>query len=326
MWKVLVASVLAWHALANLGADPMSAFEQSGPAPDYDLGRSVAHLLGRGCTVLTGNVLSVEPPDREPGVDADRAMTRQRFVVQVRESLHGGPATGSEVNLVHLTTPVQTKAGIGPWTAWRGLEVKPGIKLLICRWAETSSRPTWRGQPEDVALALSDEPRIERVRRLIADYERWQRAPGNVDRAAQDLRDHNDQAQAGCLVTYLAEGLAAREPDRGAVRLAYLLGQASLSPDARGQIADSLASNYFRLSAASRKVVTERLVEAGGGDNAPLIDAGFTALVRLAESKQLDLRPFPPLVKRKLSENYPRFLARKHLAEENAELSRQLAN
>lgn len=279
----------------------------------FAMGQRLGSCLVRGCVALVGTIQALGPVEQEAGEpDAQRAMMTRSVDIQVQEWLYrpggdpGSPLGAAEkVRVTHAAPPAMTKTSLGPWQAWQGARLDVGGPLLVLRWAGQAARASWRGKPEDVALAVSDAALQASLREAIAQHRRFERDASEITTAAALLRDKPDALFAGYLLTCVMDAEGVRDVDKAAPLLAGLLGHAALPGPARTLAADWLASSFYRLSPATRKSVTEALVVSASGEDAAIAQAALGALVKLGDQHLLDMRTWlTPMRLRKVTEHY----------------------
>lgn len=311
--------------MLSVGATGMQPQDNEQSAVRFELGQRLGECLVRGCLVFTGVVQSLGTPQKEAGVaDEARAVMTRTVDIKVGEWLYG---QGSEqsVQLNHAVRPAVTKTSVGPWSAWEGVMLNVGGQLLVALWSADAPRPTWMGKPEDVAMVVSDASLFTAIRDAISQQRQFDRDPDEVSKAPQLLRDKSDVLFRAYLLTYLMEGESTRDVDKAAGILSGLLGQESISVQARSAVADWLASTFYRLSEPTRKAVTEALVVSANADDASVAHPALTVLVRLGDLQMLNLKPaLTPARQQKIAENYRAFRAQNTPMQEHPEFELQL--
>lgn len=311
-------------AILSIGVISMCA------QPEQDMerfvvGQRLGDCLVKGCTVFLGTIQALGPPEKAPGeADERRAVMTRNVDMKVDQWLYA-PEGATTVQLSHATRPEVGKTSLGPWVAWEGVRLDVGGQLLVARWAKEAPRPTWMGKPDDVAFVASDQSLFVPAREVIGRHQHFRVDPNELDKIPQLLRDKRDDLFAGYFLTYLMNSEGVRNVDKAAALLSGLLGQESVPAPARADIADWLASNFYRLAEATRKAVTETLVLLASGDDAGSSDPALACLEQLGELKMLDLKPFlTPGRRRKLVEKYRVYQAQSKAREEHSELEVQL--
>ncbi|MBI5258055.1 MAG: hypothetical protein HY855_16250 [Burkholderiales bacterium] len=277
----------------------------------YAAGQRLGECLVRGCTVMAGRIRALGSPQPAPGEDDPKyAMPVRSVELQVREWLVG-PPLGDTVLLQHAARPALGKTALGPWLAWEGVRLETGAELTVARWSAQASRPSWMGQPEDVALAVSD-PRLQAaLREAVQQHLRQVQQPDQITQLPQWLRERQDAFLLGYALGVLMNGEATHNADRATTLLTDLLGLAAMPAPVRLQVADWLGGNFYRLSEAARRATTQALVVLGSADDAGVAGAAVSVLVRLGDLQLLDLRPAPsPARRRKLIDAYRALQAR----------------
>jgi hypothetical protein len=291
----------------------------------FVVGQRLGDCLVKGCVVFTGIIQSLGRLEKEPGVaDAQRAVMTRKVDMKVGEWLYG-KANGDTVQLLYAAQPALTKTSLGPWIAWEGARLNVGGQLLVVRWAKEAPRPSWLGKPEDVAFVTSDKSLFAPMSEAIAQHRLFERDPDEVAKIPQLLRDKQDNLFRGYLLTYLMDGEGVRNVDNAAAMLSGLLGHESVPGSAQSEIADWLASTFYRLAEATRKAVTQALVVSASADDASVVKPALTVLVRLGDLKMLNLKPLlTPEGQRKIVENYRTFRAQEKVQQGHPEFELQL--
>ena len=311
-------------AILSIGVTSMCAQAEQ-DMERFVAGQRLADCLVKGCTVFIGTIQALGPPERAPGeADERRAVMTRQVDMKVDEWLYA-PEGATTVQLSQATRPAVSKTSLGPWEAWEGVKLEVGGQLLVARWAKDAPRPTWLGKPDDVAFVTSDQSLFGPAREVIGRHQHFQADPNELDKIPQMLRDKRDHLFAGYFLTYLMNGEGVRNVDKAAALLSGLLGHESVPAPARADIADWLASSFYRLAEATRKAVTETLILLASGDDAGSSDPAFASLVRLDELKMLDLKPFLTQERRrKLVEKYRIYQVQSKARTEHPDLEVQL--
>jgi hypothetical protein len=293
----------------------------------FRLGQRVGGCLVKGCVALLGTIASVGAARQEPGEsDPKRAVMYRDIKLAVTEWLHGKGEAG-DVQVLAASEPEFSKTGLGPWQAWEGVTLEPGAPLLVLRWTADAPRPNWHGTWEDVALAVSDRRRFDPIRQAIEQHHRFQREPGAIWAAVRLFQEQTkaDPLVKGYVLTYLMDAASVAHVDATAKVLAAFLADGGLPNEGRPQIADWLASSFYRLDEPTRKTVTETLVASAGADDQPIADAALTALIRLTDLDTLDMKAFlTPARQQKIATNYRGFKERTKTAQSLAKFESQL--
>jgi hypothetical protein len=263
--------------------------EMDSRSPAYQAAREVGTCLSAGCRMFVGTVTSIGPPLDGLHVE-DGEAARRPLQLNVEKVLSGtGVTVGSVVQLEYPDTPPGGKAGFGPWSAWEGAEVKTGRRLLVAEWEKEASKPVWHGQPQDIALVLSDPTLIRRIRQVVNHHTRIEQGQEQIGRLLPAMRG---PVFAGYLLSYLMDGLGLRDPNAAASYLAALMGDKRFPPSASHEMSLWLVANFYRLSDPTQKTVTEALVAAGVRSDAAVADDAVAALVRLGDMRMLHMKPY----------------------------------
>jgi hypothetical protein len=318
-------SCLLTVATLGVGAMGMYPHDSEQGMERFRLGQRLGDCLVKGCVVFTGIVASLGKLEKEPGLEDEQHAVMLRDVnLRGVEWLYGA-ADGDSVRIVYSQRPKMTKSSLGPWLAWEGVSLEPGGELLVVRWAANAPSPVWQGQPEDVALVVSDRSRFAPIREAIAQHQRFQRDPGSAARIPQLLRDQHDSLFKGYLLKYLMDVEGVRDVDKAAVMLSDLLENQQLPAEARQASADQLVADFFRLSEATRTTVTEAVVAAASGTDRTAANAALSVLVQLGDLQMLALKPLLTKTSQpKIAENYRAFRAQSKVAQPHLEFESQL--
>jgi hypothetical protein len=301
-----LAAMVLLTAMMSVGAKSMNP-QDDGPALQrLGIGQQLGACLVRGCVVVVGTVQALGKAEAAPGQsDPQRATWLRTVDLKVQQWLRGQPA-GDSLRVVQAAAPAISKSGLGPWNAWEHARVELGAPLLLVRWTGDAPRPTWFGQPEDVALALTDPGLVPPVQQAIAQHRRFETDPAAVASIPRLLREQGDALFTGYALTVLMDGEVLRHIDTAGALLAGLIGHASLPAQARALVGDWLAANFYRLSSdAARRTVAEALVVAAHGDDQAAVLPALAALSKLAAQPSLNLRPLlTPVRQRRLIDHY----------------------
>ena len=305
----------------------MDAQDSQQTMEQFRLGQRVGDCLVKGCVALLGTIASIGAPRQEPGEsDPKRAVMYRDVKLTVTEWLHGKGETG-DVQVLAASEPEFSKTGHGPWRAWEGVTLEPGAPLVVLRWTAVAPRPNWHGTWEDVALAVSDRRRFDSIRQAIEQHHRFQQEPGAIWAAVRLFQEHTkaDPVVKGYVLTYLMDAASVDHVDATAKVLAAFLADDGVPNEGRPQIADWLASSFYRLDEPTRKTVTETVVASAGADAPAIADGALTVLVRLSDLDMLDMKAFlTPARQQKIAANYRAFQARTKAAQSHAALESQL--
>ena len=309
-------SLLIWFAAIatmSVGALRMDAQDRQPETRRFRLGQQVGDCLLKGCSAVVAAIESVGPPEKEPTEpDPERAVMFRKVTLMVRERLHGSENRDS-IQVLAATRPQFSKTNQGPWNAWEGVNVGVGANLLLVLWPDNASRPEWHGMPEDVALAVSDQGRIDAIRAAIEQHHRFQQEPGAIWAGVRLFQEQTkaDPLVKGYVLTYLMTAASVDHLEATAKVLAAFLADPGVPDEGRPQIADWLASSFYRLEDPARKAVTELVVASAGADDPVMADAALTVLVRLSDLEMLDMKAFlTPPRQQKIAANYRAFQAR----------------
>jgi hypothetical protein len=270
--------------------------------PDMDLhrfsiGQRFGQCLVRGCTAFIGTVQSLGRPVKEPGEDdAQRAMMLRQVDLKVQDWLYRkepaaatATAAAQTTRVQHAAAPALSKTAVGPWSAWQGVRLEVGSALVVARWAATASRPSWMGQPDDVALAVSDKSLFPSLREVAAQQRQFERDPGLATAMATRLLEKKDPLLSGYLLAYLTEHESARDVERAAAALGELLAHPALPAPGLTLVIEWQASSFYRLSKTARAAAVDGLLTLAGGDDPARALPALRGLVRLADQKLLEL-------------------------------------
>lgn len=316
-----------FHAVALLGVGAMGmyAHDSGEEMQRFRVGQQLGDCLVKGCVVLAGIIQSVGKLEKEPGPEDERHAVMTRDVnLRVIEWLYG--TTGTDfVRIVYSARPKMTKTSLGPWAAWEGVTVETGGPLLVVRWAADAPRPVWAGQPEDVALAVSEKSLFSPLREAIAQHQRFEREPETAARIPQLLRDSRDSVLNGYLLKYLMDREGVRDVDNAAVLLSGLLGYERLPQEARQAIADRLVADFYRLSEAARTTVTKAVAVSASGGDGTTVNAALSVLVRLGDLQMLALKPLlTEESQHRIAGNYRAFRAQSKVPQPHPEFESQI--
>jgi hypothetical protein len=265
----------------------------------FEAGQKLGDCLIKGCVVFTGTIQSLGNLEKEPDEDdPERAVMLRKVTLKVDEWLHG-KRNGDTVPLLYAQRPQMTKTGIGPWTAWEGVNLQVGGQVLVARWAESAPRPKWRGKPDDVAWVSSDRGLFAPVRAAITEHQRFERDRREADKIPQLLRGKPDSLVVGYVITYLLQGLSTRDVDKAAIMASGLIAHSAVPGSGREAISEWIGSSFYRLTDASRKAVTESLVAAASADDPAVANPALDAMVTVADRQLLDLKPHLTEARRK---------------------------
>jgi hypothetical protein len=320
--------VLLWMFLAT-AAGPVWAQQVNRDMEKFAFGRNLAVYLVNGCVIFTGTIQAVGAPEKEAGVTDDkRAIFTRTVALKIEERIYGELPGRDDIRLVYASRPVFTKTSLGPWTPWESLDpsdLQVGRRLLVIRWTEQASRPTWLGKPQEIALVVADRDSFAVIRDIAEMNRRLNQSSEEVQKALRTLRDKNDLVLAGYLVTYLEDGESLRDVNQAAIHLCSLLAGNDLPGQAWKDTTGWFVSNFYRLSNETRRSVTENLVAAASSENKTIAESGIAALIRLGDEKLLEMSPFlTPDRRRKIVERYREVLSGGKTAKQHTEFSSQL--
>jgi hypothetical protein len=262
-------------------------------AREYRWGERIGECLVRGCEVLSGRIVAVGTPQKEPGEDPQKAMTMRKFDVHVTERIYGTARDeAQEVELLNASSPLMTKSADGPWTAWEAVTLEQGARILVVSWSkDVEQRPVYSGQPEDVVFAATSEDLISRIREIVTEHNNLEQGWEEV--SADLLAAKNSPLFAGYAIAFLTKREAIRNVDRATAVLGSLLGNPHLGYFAWQEISDQLVLNFHRLSESARSSVTESLVAAASNDDQKLARIGMNDLLRLGDEYRLTVHLSP---------------------------------
>ncbi len=294
----------------------MNATDNDQETRRYRVGQRLGDPLIKGSVVFTGVVQSLGDLHPEPGQsDVQRAMMVRTVHLKITEWLAGeGQAEAFE--LIYAQRPAMTKTSLGPWSAWEGNSLSVGSPLFVVRWVPLAQRPSWGGVPEDVALVVSDPNLFPSLREAVAAHARFERNPGEADKAPQLLREKHDSLLAGYIVKYLMDREAIRDVDKAATILSKLLGSDAVPEQGRQEIADGLVSDYYRLQEPTRRSVAETLIASASAHDPHGAYPALVALIRLSDLELLNVKQYANHEhQHKISENYRSLLQQNRIQE-----------
>ena len=260
----------------------------------FRLGQRVGDCLVKGCVALLGTIASVGAPRQEPGEpDPKRAVMYRDIKLTVTEWLHGKGEAG-DVQVLAASEPEFSKTGHGPWQAWEGVTLEP-VRHCWC-FAGRQTRPGRTGMAPG-RMWRSPSPIAGGSTRFARGSSSTIVSSGNQARFRAAVRLFQEQTKAdplvkGYVLTYLMDAASVGHLDATAKVLAAFLADDGLPNEGRPQIADWLASSFYRLDEPTRKTVTETLVASAGADDPPIADAALTVLIRLSDLDMLDMKAF----------------------------------
>ena len=286
--------------------DAKSGVTELGRMDEYQIGRELGSCLVRGCSVVHGQVQAIDEPQKETGVDDQKAVAYRKVHLTVDQWIWGEHQGGaSPIVITHAAPPLMSKTAIGPWTPWQGVELKPGGRLLVALWGNNAERPMWAGKPQETAVAVSSDDLIEKIRDCIALHTRLVRSAQELSDESKRERSESDVLSAGYLLSYLIEAESIRDVNNASIILSSLQSNDKLPDFVRIDAGIQLLSYFNRLSEPTRRVVAESLVITASGDDMKSAGSAVSVLVRL--SNQRDLKSLPSLNaerRRKLARNY----------------------
>ncbi len=318
--ETTMTRVILVLALLAMCAAGVQAQESDRRTREYGMGRELGTCLARGCRVFVGTVTSV---DELAGDGAAEGPPPTRVEMRVDSWLTGqGPPAPSTVTLQRMSRPAASKTSVGPWTPWEGAQVAVGQPLFVAEWQNRADMPTWQGNPQELALVVSDPELIRRLQTVVGRHARLER--GSADVGTLLARTHV-RALQGFLISYVMHGLGRRDVIAAAGHLATLLGSRSFPPSVSRDVSEWLTSNFYRFSEPTRTAVTDALVTAGASDDGDVAAHGIAALVRLSDDHLLRMQPQLDAPRRgRLARNYGSLVERGALRRGHAEFEQAL--
>lgn len=256
---------------------------------EYQIGRQLGSCLVRGCSVVLGQVQAIDEPQKEAGVDDQKAVVYRKVHLAIDQWIWGErQGVTSPIVITHAAPPLMSKTAVGPWTPWQGVELKPGGRLLVALWGNNAARPMWAGERQETAVAVSSDDLIEKIRECIALHTRFVRSAQELSNESKRERSESDVLTAGYLLSYLIEAESIRDVNNASIILSSLQSDDKLAGFVRIDAGRQLLGYFNRLSEPTRRVVAESLVITASGDDMKSAGSAVSVLVRL--SNQGDLK------------------------------------
>ena len=275
-------------------------------AQDETQGGDLGLALSRGCSITAGTVLKVGEPKYAAGVPSNQSPVWRDISFRVDSLLYGEqPAAGQRIGLTNVTAPAIGKFGMGPWSVWSDVQASVGGKWVVVLWGEKAQRPTWNGEPSQIALVLDQTRFLALVRHSIDLWNQLAQSPPTPPGFLRLIDENPQPFQEGLMVAFLNEKEFLAEPELSARMAVAVLSKPVLVPRLRSEVAGAIVQNFYRLSNTARSDVTEALTVAAGSGDKRVYEHSLATLIRLGNAKLLDMKPFlTPERRSSVSSNY----------------------
>lgn len=328
--SLFASSVLGFGLLQDKPAvtTPDSSTELS--QPEFEAGQKLADAFNDRSSIALGTIVNVGPQVKEKNADEQNAASFRKVRVAVDEWLWQSPKEKpAEIELQQVTPPVRQKFNSGPWTAWNGVDVVAGNKVLIGLYPDKSANRVYRGKSIETSFVISNPALLQSLRQAISWHKRYVENPDELLGVAGSLNSGSDSVLLGYLLNFLWRGGTFGNRDVEALALARLLegnGLADVpSRLVRLSLTRLMSSQQRPVSDSTRRSLTESLVVIGSGDNQRRAAEAIRVILQLIDDSQLVIAPFlTPERQRKLAQNYLSLVKTKQIGQRNAKFESQM--
>jgi len=283
---------------------------------EYRTGRRLADAVIRDASIVVGTVYQVVGPNgsRSPDLN-ERALSYEKVTLGIDEWLTSQPkAALPEIELKRVPLVMGIQYG-SQWKGapWERVNLKVGARLLIA-FIPGDSQAENLSEIGNYTLVISDPSLFPAIREALTLHRRYLQSPKEVLNASDNLTSARHSVFVGYFVAYLWRGGSFGDPDAEALALGRLLANPGFPEMSSFYAAQALGRLMFSqsrpLSEATRRLLTEELVVAGVSIRPTIAKSALGLLLRLADKKQLNMRPFLTAERRrKLTQTYQTTLA-----------------
>lgn len=298
--------------------------------PEFEAGQKLAAAFNDRASILLGTITNVGPQVKEKNVDEQNAASFRKVRVAIDEWLWQSPKEKlAEIQVHQITPPARQKFNSGPWTAWNGVDVAAGNKVLIALYPEKSENRVYRGKAVETSFVISDPALLQSLRQAISWHKRYVENPDELLGVAAQLNSGGDSVLLGYLLNFLWRGGTFGNRDVEALALARLLERNGLADVPSRLIRLSLtrlmSSNQRPVSDSTRRSLTQSLVVIGSGDDQRQAAEAIRVILQLIDDNQLVIAPYlTPERQRKLVDNYSALVKTKQIGQRNAKFESQM--
>lgn len=256
----------------------------------FKVGSKLGWALAENCSILSGTVLKVGPQMKDANVEDSSAVLHASVEVRIDEWLwNQRPDLGSAIQLDQSIVIDERRLSSEGRSVWDDVDVQPGGRLIVAlRQNQNSLRK--------IVFVVSDVNLFPAIGVALMWHRQYVSNPSSLVSARELANDSTNPFFLGYFGSYLWRGGSFGDRDEEAIALGKLLTRTGPVPGSSGLIRIALQrylmSDSKPLSRAAHQSVTESLVIAGASEDLSLAEHAFTLLIRLAQERKLEMRPY----------------------------------
>jgi hypothetical protein len=293
MKRVFFIAVLivlgAWPVMPQQGASG-AARVPAIDAVQFKVGTDLGWALAENCSIFSGTVLKVGPLTKDAKLEDTNAVLHASVDVRINEWLwNQRPDLGSAIQLHQTVVPEKRRLSSEGRSVWDDVDVQVGGRLIVALRRD-------QDRPRKYVFVVSDVNLFPAIGLVLMWHRQYLSNPSSLVSAAELANDSTNPFFLGYFGSYLWRGGSFCSRDEEATALGKLLTRAGPVAGSSGLIRIALQryvmSHSKPLSRSAHQSVTESLVIAGSSEDLKLAEQAIDLLIRLAQERKLEMRPY----------------------------------
>ena len=292
-------------------------------AVQFKAGSELGWALAENCSIFSGTVLKVGPLTKDVKVEDSNAVLHASLDVRIDEWLwNQRPDLGSAIQLDQTVVPEKRRFSSEERTVWDDVDVQVGGRLIVALRRNQDA-------PRKYVFVVSDVNLFPAIGVALMWHRQFLANPSSLVSAPELANNSKNPFFLGYFGSYLWRGGSFGNRDEEAIALGKLLTRAGSVAGSSGLIRVALqryvTSDSKPLSRSAHQSVTESLVIAGSSEDLKLAEQAIDLLIRLAQERKLEMRPYLTTDRsRRLSLNFRTLLQAGKVNKNHADFDSQL--
>jgi len=287
-----IAAIIAlgtWSVMAQRAANAVASVSAI-DAVQFKAGSDLGSALAANGSIFSATVLRVEPLTKNVKGEDSNAVLHASLDVKIDEWLwNQRPDLGSTFQLDQTVVPGKRRLSSEERTVWDDVDVQVGGKLIVALSRNQDA-------PRKYLFVVSDVDLFPAVGVALMWHRQYLSDPGSLVSAPELVNDSQNPFFLGYFASYLWRGGSFGNRDEEAIALGKLLTHTRPVAGSSGLIRIALQryvmSDSKPLSRSAHRSVTESLVIAGSSEDLKVAQPAITLLIRLAQERKLEMRPY----------------------------------
>lgn len=276
-------------------------------------------------TVGSGTVLKVGPLTKDANVEDSNAVLHASIDVRIDEWLwNQRPDLGNAIQLDQSIVTGKRRLSSEGRSVWDDVDVQAGGRLIVALRTDQNA-------PRKYVFVVSDVNLFPAIGVTLMWHRQYLSNSSSLVSAPELTNDSTNPFFLGYFATYLWRGGSFGNRDEEAMALGKLLTRSAPVAGSSGLIRVALQRYVMNdsksLSKSAHQSVTESLVIAGSSEDLKPAEQAITLLIRLAQQRKLEMRPYLTADRRRrLSMNFRALVQAGKVDKNHAAFDSQLTN